>query len=390
MDIDRNFLVSDLINKLNDFPALVLLGARQVGKTTIAKKIAELSQKEFIYLDLESLKDVNKLNDDPETFFSYHEDKLIILDEVQTQPYLFSVLRSVIDKNRNNGRFLMLGSASPELVKGVSESLAGRILYFDMNPLNLSEISTFYSMETHWFRGGFPLALLAKNDQGFLEWSTNFIRSYVSIDLSKLFGYQLNSTTVEKLLIMLSYQQGQTMNMQDFSRSIGVSSPVISRYIDFLEAAFLVKRLQPWFPNVNKRLVKSPKVYIKDSGLLHALANIENFSQLTLNPIIGSSWEGYVVSQISYLKPKNMQLYFYRTQTGSEIDLVFVKGNKAIASVEIKYSNAPKPSKGFFIGIEDLKTEKNFIITPASDTYPIKKALVCNIQVFINEYLYSI
>ena len=389
MNIERNFLVNGLINKLNDFPAVVLLGARQVGKTTIAKKIAELSNKEFIYLDLESIKDVNKLNDDPETFFAYHEDKLIILDEIQTQPYLFSVLRSVIDKNRNNGRFLMLGSASPELVKGVSESLAGRVLYFDMNPLNLEEIKPFYSMETHWFRGGFPLALIAKSDQLFLDWS-NFIRSYVSFDLSKLFAYQLNSTTIHKLLIMLSYQQGQTMNMQDFSRSIGVSSPIISRYIDFLEAAFLVNRLQPWFQNVNKRLVKSPKVYIRDSGLLHTLSNVENFSQLTLNPIIGSSWEGYVVSQISYLKPKNIQLYFYRTQTGSEIDLVLVKGNRAVASIEIKYSNAPKPSKGFFIGIEDLQTEKNFLVTPTSDTYPIKKAIVCNLDVFISEFLCSI
>ena len=386
MEIIRNDI--NVINyKLDISPAVVILGARQVGKTTLALQVAKSRNKDFLYLDLESNRDVSKLGDDPETFIEYHQDKLIILDEIQTQPHLFSLLRSVIDKNRNKGRFLLLGSASPNLVKGVSESLAGRISYFDLNPLKLSEVSSKFTKETHWFRGGFPLALLSKNDDAFIDWTQSFIRTYVQSDLSYLFGHNLNPSISEKLLIMLANNHGNLLNVQNLSRSIGVSAPVINRYIDFLEGAFLIYRLQPWFPNVTKRLVKSPKVYIKDSGLLHSLLNIDNFDQLTFNSAIGASWEGYAIEQILYHKNQNIKHYFYRTHTGSEIDLVLVKANKPVACIEIKYSNAPKPSKGFFIGTNDLQTNNNFIITPNSDTYPLKNAIVCKLESFINEFL---
>lgn len=373
--------------KLKLAPAVVILGPRQVGKTTLALQLAKSTTDEYLYLDMESYRDVVRLGDDPETFLDYHTDKLIIIDEIQTQPYLFSLLRSVIDRKRKNGRFLLLGSASPDLVKGVSESLAGRVSYLDLNPVKLNEISSMYAMEYHWFRGGFPRALLAENNDTYMDWMQSFIRTCIQSDLSNLFGYNLNPAISEKLLIMLASKQGQLLNAQDFSRSIGVTSPIISRYLDFLEGAFLVFRLQPWFANVSKRLIKSPKVYIKDSGLLHGLLYISNFDQLTFNPLIGASWEGYVISQIASHKTDPLKLFFYRTHTGTEIDLVLVKANQPVASIEIKYSNAPKPTKGFFTGIEDLGTKNNFIITPSSESYPYKGAWVCSLQSFLNEHL---
>jgi uncharacterized protein len=373
--------------KLALAPAVVILGARQVGKTTLALQLARNLEEDYLYLDMESNRDVAKLGDDAETFFEYHHDKLLILDEIQTQPHLFSLLRSIIDKKRKNSRFLLLGSATPELVKGVSESLTGRVSYLELNPVKLQEIKSMFTMEHHWYRGGFPLALLAENDASFMDWTQSFIKTYVQRDLSTLFGYNLNPVISQKLLLMLANNHGQLLNAQDLARSIGVTSPVINRYINFLEGAFLVYSLPPWFPNVTKRLVKSPKVYIKDSGLLHGLTNIESFEQLTFNPIIGASWEGYAIEQVSYHKQSNTDTYFYRTQTGAEVDLVLVKANKPIACIEIKYSNAPKPAKGFFIGKNDLQAAKSFIVTPSSDTYPYRDAMVCSLQDFITNHL---
>jgi uncharacterized protein len=376
-----------LQNKLEMAPAVVILGPRQVGKTTLALQMAIMRSDPYLYLDMESPRDVAKLGEDVETFFKHHQDKLVILDEVQAQPHLFPVLRSVIDKKRDKGRFLLLGSATPGLVKGVSESLAGRVSYLDLNPLKLHEIMPNYSLEHHWYRGGFPLAFLAENDDVYIDWMQSFIRTYVQSDLSNLFGHNLNPVISGKLWVMLANNHGQLLNVQDIARSIGVTSPVINRYIDFLAGAFLVYKLQPWFTNASKRLVKSPKVYIKDSGILHALLSINSFDQLTYNSIIGASWEGYVIEQINYHKSAQTQLYFYRTHTGTEVDLILVKANKPVACIEIKYSNAPKPSKGFFIGVDDLATSNNFILTPSSDSYPHGNAIVCNIQQFINEYL---
>jgi uncharacterized protein len=259
MEIQREDL--QLIEKkLKLAPAVFILGARQVGKTTLALQLAKSHNKPWLYLDMESRRDVAKLGDDPETFFEYHQDKLLILDEIQAQPHLFALLRSVIDKKRDSGRFLLLGSATPTLVKGVSESLTGRISHADLHPLKWREVSQAVSMEHHWYRGGFPLALLAADDDAFMDWTLSYIRTYVQSDLSQLFGHNLNPSISEKLLIMLANSHGQLLNAQDIARSIGVTSPVVNRYIDFLEGAFLVYRLQSWFPNVTKRLVKSPKL----------------------------------------------------------------------------------------------------------------------------------
>jgi predicted AAA+ superfamily ATPase len=387
MEISREDLVL-IKDKLEMFPAVVILGPRQVGKTSLALQLAKSLGKPYLYLDMESQRDIAKLGEDAETFFEYHQDKLLILDEIQAQPQLFALLRSVIDRKRATGRFLLLGSATPELVKGVSESLAGWISYLYLNPLKLREVLPEFTIEHHWFRGGFPLALLARNDAAYTDWMQSFIRTYIQSDLSLVYGYALNPAITQRLLIMLANSHGQLLNLQDIGRSIGVTSPVINRYIDFLEGAFLVYRLQPWFPNVTKRLVKSSKLYINDSGLLHGLLFIESFDKLTLNPIIGASWEGYAIAQINYHKKQNLSSYFYRTHTGSEVDLVLVRAGQAVASIEIKYSNAPKPTKGFYIGLEDLKTSRNYIITPASETYPCKAdTLVCSLKNFIEHYL---
>lgn len=379
--------ISLLHAKLNMAPAVAILGPRQVGKTTLAIQAAKSLDVGYIYLDMESGQDVAKLGDDPESFFEFYKDKLIVIDEIQAYPILFSRLRSIIDRDIRNGRFLLLGSASPNLVHGVSESLAGRISYLDLHPLKLSEITPNYSVQFHWFRGGFPRAFLAETDAVYADWMQSYIRTYIQTDLSTLFGFNLNPSITAKLWNMLAHLHGAIVNMQDLSRSVGVTAPVINRYIDFLEGAFLVYKLQPWFTNAGKRLVKAPKIYIKDSGILHSLLSISNIDNLNVHPIVGASWEGYVIEQIMYHADPTLQFFFYRTHTGTEIDLVIVKGAKPIAAIEIKYSNIPTPAKGFFIGIEDLQTIQNFIITPASDTYPHKNAWVCSLSTFIKDYL---
>lgn len=382
--------ISLLHAKLKISPAVVILGPRQVGKTTLAIQAAKSLGLGYIYFDMESGQDVAKLGDDPESFFDFYKDKLVIIDEIQAFPILFSRLRSIIDRDRRNGRFLLLGSASPNLVHGVSESLAGRISYLDLHPLKLSEITPNYSLLFHWYRGGFPRAFLAETDAVFSDWMQSYIRTYIQTDLSTLFGYNLNPSITAKLWNMLAQLHGAIVNMQDLSRSVGVTAPVINRYIDFLEGAFLVYKLQPWFNNASKRLVKAPKIYIKDSGILHSLLSISNIDNLYIHPIVGASWEGYVIEQIMYHADPTLQFFFYRTHTGTEIDLVIVKSAKPIAAIEIKFSNVPTPAKGFFIGIEDLQTKQNFIITPASETYPHKNAMVCSLSNFIKDYLPNI
>jgi predicted AAA+ superfamily ATPase len=379
--------ISLLHAKLNMSPAVVILGPRQVGKTTLAIQAAKSLTKGYLYLDMESGQDVAKLGDDPESFFEFYKDKLVIIDEIQAFPILFSRLRSIIDRDRRNGRFLLLGSASPNLVHGVSESLAGRISYLDLHPLKLNEIAPNYSMLFHWYRGGFPRAFLAESDAIFSDWMESYIRTYIQTDLSTLFGINLNPSITNKLWYMLAHLHGGMANIQDLSRSVGVTAPVINRYIDFLEGAFLVYKLQPWFSNAGKRLVKAPKIYIKDSGILHSLLAIKNLESLQVNPIVGASWEGYVIEQIMYHADPSFQFYFYRTHTGTEIDLLVVKGGKPLAAIEIKYSNVPSPSKGFYIGINDLGTTQNFIITPSSETFPHKNALVCSLSNFVKTYL---
>jgi len=372
---------------MKQFPAVAILGARQVGKTTLAKHIGSLQKKPALYLDLENPLDVRKLAD-PYTFLTDNKEKCIIIDEVQTIPSLFAVLRSIIDEDRKNGRFILLGSASPELVKGVSESLAGRIAYRELSPISFVELPEKISRDKHWLRGGFPQPLLAKTDKGAAEWMSSFVRSYVERDLGSLFGVELTSNIIRRVLSMLSHTNGNVWNAEMLARSLGITAPTVNRYIDFLEGAFLVHRLPAFYVNTRKRLVKAPKVYIKDSGLLHQLSNLANMLSLKGHPVVGSSWEGYVVEQVKRLKPPGTDLYYYRTQAGAECDIVIAKGVHPIACAEIKLNNAPVLSKGNYQSFIDLKTKKNFVVVPSVDEYKTKEGIViCNIETFLIKYL---
>ncbi|MDQ2862969.1 MAG: ATP-binding protein, partial [Bacteroidota bacterium] len=264
-------LHKEIVTLLRQFPAVAILGARQVGKTTLAKQIAAAQKKTPLYLDLENPLDVRRLAD-PYTFLKDNKEKCIVIDEVQTIPSLFAVLRSIIDEDRRNGKFILLGSASPQLVKGVSESLAGRIVYRELSPVNITELPENISRDKHWLRGGFPSALLARNEKIASEWMSSFIRSYVERDLSNLFGVDLTSNIISRLLSMLAHINGGVWNAEMIARSLGITAPTVNRYVDFLEGAFLIHRLPAFFINTKKRLVKAPKIYIRDSGMLHQLS----------------------------------------------------------------------------------------------------------------------
>lgn len=372
---------------MKQFPAVAILGARQVGKTTLAKQIAAKQSKPSLYLDLENPLDVRRLAD-PYTFLTDNKNKCVIIDEVQKIPSMFSVLRSVIDENRRNAKFILLGSASPQLVKGVSESLAGRIAYRELSPINYTELPEKVSRDRHWLRGGFPTALLARNEKNAAEWMSSFIRSYVERDLSALFRVDLTSNIISRLLSMLAHINGSVWNAEMIGRSLGITAPTVNRYVDFLEGAFLVHRLPAFFVNTKKRLVKAPKIYIRDSGMLHQLSNVHSLTMLKGHPVAGSSWEGYVVEQVKQLKPAGLDMYYYRTQAGAEYDIVLARGIHPVACIEVKLNNAPSLSKGNLESIAELKTKRNFVVVPDVPDYKTKEGIViCNINSFLTKHL---
>ena len=382
----KRHITRRLIELLNQFPVVGIIGARQVGKTTLAKSIIEKLSRDTIYLDLELTSDLVKL-EEPELYLNQYSDKLIIIDEIQRMPELYPLLRSLVDQNRIPGRFLILGSASPGLIRNASESLAGRIYYLELSTLHFKEIYPEYDMIRHLFRGGFPNALLAENDQLALDWLDAFIQTYTERDLP-LLGMDISPQLIKRFWTMLAHFHGGIWNASSFSRALGFTHPTMNKYLDYLEGALLLRRLYPFYPSIKKRLVKAPKVYIRDSGVLHRLVGISSIDQLQGNVLVGASWEGYVIEQISNIIKPDITLYFYRTYAGSEIDLVFVKSNMPVASVEIKYSNAPALQKGHSEAIKDLEIDNNFIVTPDSDDYLKKSNLrVCSLHKFINNYL---
>ena len=372
-----------LKQRLKTAPAIAILGPRQVGKTTLAKKL----NKDFIYLDMENPRDTAKLQD-PYSYLESLANSTVIIDEVQLMPELFSILRPLIDAKRTSGRFILLGSASPDLVKGVSETLAGRISYNELTPINLTELTNKITYDQHWFRGGFPDSLLAKSDEFSKNWIDDFIKSYVERDLAKMFGVDLAPTLLRNFWSMLAHSNGNLFNSESFGRSLGVSAPTVTRYLDFLEGGYLIRRLQPWFVNAKKRLVKSPKTYIRDTGILHRLLNIPSYKDLFGHPVIGSSWEGYVIEQIYQLKEQHTDLFFYRTQAGAECDLILVQGIKPVACIEIKLSNSPTISKGFINCTQDLEPKYKYVITPQSDTYTATNdVIVTSLTHFLKVFL---
>ena len=364
----RNAL--DLIKKdLLKSPAVILFGPRQVGKTTLVKQIAAEDTAEYEYLDLELPSDRAKLSD-PELFLSRLTQKTVILDEVQYIPELFPILRALIDQDRRPGRFILLGSASPVLLQQSSESLAGRVRYREIFPLTLRETNGI-DYEKLWFRGGFPEAYLAESDQEAMEWYGHFVRSYTTRDLSVL-GLSMPALQIERLLRMLAHLHGQLLNMSSLSRSLGVSSPSIANALYYLEEAMLIRTLKPWHNNSGKRLIKSPKVYIRDSGMLHYLLGVESLSNLLGHPQAGNSWEGFVIQQIISTQTKNQEPYFYRTAKGAEVDLLLTKGNDVTSVIEIKLSTAPQLTRGNTEAVNDLNPEKKIVVIPGEANYPMK------------------
>jgi len=374
---------------LENFPAVTILGARQIGKSTIAKAIA-IDYPDSVYLDLEDASDIDKLAD-AQGFLEKNSNRLVIIDEIQRMPQLYTALRPSIDKHRVPGRFLILGSASPLLVKGVSETLAGRVRFIDLDPVNLTEATQYgISQDLNWFRGGFPVALTATSDEWMQDWIDDFISTYIERDLRWLFGRDFSRNVMRNFWGMTAHNNGSIWNASNYSRSLGVSSPTVKSYAELLEAGFLIRLLPAWYVNAGKRLVKSPKLYWRDTGLLHRMCRIGRFEDLFGHPVVGGSWEGYVIEQVVQHKNRDLDMYFYRTQNGAECDIVLVKGIKPVACIEIKLSNSPNITEGYFNCIADLKTKQNFIITPFSDTYPYFGATVCNLKAFLNDFLPTI
>jgi uncharacterized protein len=383
----KRVLEKQLLSLIGLFPAVCILGPRQVGKTTLAKRLAQTIKRPVLYLDLERQSDRLKLQD-AESYLAQHMDKCVVIDEVQFMPELFQVLRPLIDDKRVAGRFLLTGSASPELMKGVSESLAGRLAYIELPPFTLLEADVKSSLEKHWFRGGFPSSYLAKSAESSKKWLDFFIKSYLERDLNLIYNINFTKSTMQKMWTMIAHFHGNILQAENFGRSLGITGPTAARYFDFLEGAFIIHRLPAYSHNTKKRLIKSPKLYMRDSGVLHRLLHFEDIEDLKSNVIVGNSWEGYVVEQIYNSKPEHLRMYYYRTHDGAETDVVLEKGNKVVACIEIKYSNAPVLSRGFYNSMQDLKCKIGFVITPDSENFLNGQSIrICSLREFIKKYL---
>jgi uncharacterized protein len=376
------FAEKEIIELLQDFPAVALLGPRQCGKSTLSHYIIQSFEKS-VYLDLENPTDLKKL-DDPILFFNHYADHLVCMDEVQLRPDLFPVLRSILDAHKRNGQLLLLGSASRDLLQQSSESLAGRIVYRELTPFLYSEVTEHVTINDHWIRGGFPRSLFSRSEKSSINWRKSFIQTYLEKDISQL-GFSIPPTALKRLWTMLAHSSGQILNSSRLGESLGVSHTTARSYIDILEQTFMIRVLQPYEANIKKRLIKSPKVYIRNTGILHTLLEIDSYETLLGHPIFGSSWESYVIEEITAHLP-DMNAFFYRTSAGAEIDLILTYGNKKIA-IECKASSAPKQSKGFWSALENIKPDETWVITPINDSYPIKEGvMVGGIKDFLQKY----
>ncbi len=358
-----------LLARLDQFPAVALLGPRQVGKTTLADQIG--AGRPSVYLDLEAPADREKLAD-AALYLSGHEDKLVIVDEVQRAPELFQTLRGLIDVGRRRnvkaGRFLLLGSSSIDLLRQSGESLAGRIAYVELGPFNVLEADD-PACEKLWIRGGFPDSFLAETDKASAIWRENFIRTYLERDIPQL-GPRVPAETLRRFWTMLAHVQGGTLNAAQLARGLGVDGKTVARYLDLLVDLLLVRRLPPFHPNVGKRLVKSPKVYVRDSGIVHTLLGLDDRETVLGHPVAGGSWEGFVVENLLSAAPERVNASFYRTAAGAEIDLVLEMPGGERWAVEIKRGLRPTLDKGFHHAREDLKPERSFVVYSGEERYP--------------------
>lgn len=357
---------------LEQYPAVAILGPRQVGKTTLALHQLQNEKQAPIYLDLERPSDWTRLSD-PEYFLSNYKDRLVIIDEVQRMMTLFPILRALIDEQRTPGRFLLLGSASDLLISRSSESLAGRISYKELHPFNMAEIAP-EAMNNLWVRGGFPSAFLATDNDSAFDWIDNFVRTYIERELGVT---KLRTSPMELALFLrvLSSVHGQLVNYAQLSQIMQLSLPTVKNYLQFFEHTFLLRTLQPYFPNVQKRLVKSPKLYIRDTGILHYLRGISSSMELEGDILKGPSWEGFCIQQVLSMAKPSVLPYFYRTSAGAEIDLLLLKGNKPVIAFEFKYSNSPQINKGNTEALKDLGNPPSFVVTPTASRAAIRPGI---------------
>ena len=369
MMISRS-LAPSLTDALTHSPAVALLGPRQAGKTTLALDVAKAAGRPSLYLDLESEQDRGKLAQ-AELYLADHADQLVILDEVHRAPGLFPVLRGLIDKGRRagrtTGRYLLLGSAALDLLKQSGETLAGRIAYLELAPFNLIETRHLQADEL-WVRGGFPESLLASSGARSLRWRHDFIRSYLERDIPQ-FGPRIAAETLRRFWGMLAHHQGGLLNTAQFARNLGVDAKTAAAYLDLLVDLLLVRRLPPWHANLGKRLVKSPKVYVRDSGLVHALLGIADKETLLSHPVVGQSWECFVIENLLACAPEGVQGHFYRSSAGAEIDLLLAWPDGKLWAIEVKRSLAPKLERGFHAACADLKPARKLVIYPGDESF---------------------
>lgn len=356
---------------IEHYPAVGLLGPRQVGKTTLALEIAD--SRPSVYLDLESVSDRARLAD-AEQYFADHENELVILDEVQRVPELFQTLRGVIDRGRRagkkTGRFLLLGSAAIDLLKQSGESLAGRISYLELAPFDVLEVPA-EDLDQLWVRGGFPSSFLAGSDSLSLKWRQDFIRTYLERDIPQL-GPRIPAETLRRFWTMLAHNQAELLNAANLARGLGVSGATVASYLDLLVDLLLVRRLPAWHRNDGKRLVKSPKVFVRDTGIAHALLGLRTKDDILGHPVVGQTWETVVIESLIAAAPEGTEAHFYRTSAGAEIDLVLTLPNRQLWAVEIKRSSAPKVEKGFYSAVDDLKAKRKFVVYPGRERFSLK------------------
>jgi predicted AAA+ superfamily ATPase len=378
-------LLTDLKRELRENAAVVLLGPRQVGKTTLA--LMATRERNAVYLDLESDTDRARL-ENPELYLSDLQGRLVVLDEIHRSPGLFPILRGMIDKARRNGRrtgqYLLLGSASLPLLRQSGETLAGRVSYLELAPFDLSELSKPLAARL-WLRGGFPESLLARNAMTSMRWRRNFIRSYLERDIP-LFGSRIAATTLQRFWTMLAHHQGGLLNTARFAGNLGVDGKTAAGYLDLMVDLLLVRRLPPWHSNLGKRLIKSPKVYVRDSGIVHALLGVPDLDSLLSHPVVGASWEGYVIENLLANAPQEVRGYFYRTSSGAEIDLVLHRPDGKLWAVEIKRSTAPTLERGFHSACDDLKPARKFVVYPGTERYRLAKDIeVISLSAMVSE-----
>ncbi|MBI5899873.1 MAG: ATP-binding protein [Rhodocyclales bacterium] len=370
--LTRN-LQQEIGRRLGQQPAVVLLGPRQVGKTTLARQVAA-TRPGAVFLDMEDEADRARLAQ-PAAFFGLHRDRLVVIDEVQALPELFVALRPEIDADRRPGRFLLLGSASGKLLRQSSESLAGRVAYLELTPFLAEEVGGGpQAVSRLWLRGGFPQSYLATDDATSLAWRADLVRTLAARDLPQL-GVGVPAETLRRFWRMCAHLQGQPFNASQLGSALGgVAHTTVGRYLDLTVDALMLRRLEPWHANVGKRLVKSPKVYVRDSGLLHALLGIVTLDDLAGHPVAGFSWEGFVIEQLIARLPPLASHGFYRTSAGAELDLVVEYGSTRIG-YEVKLSNAPRPLRGFWNACEDLGVSRAYVIAPVREAYPLAESV---------------